>query len=162
MKSAVDEGSSFSFLLELPVTTQSAPVMEEAPVRQAAHNFGKLRVLVADDHAMNRDMLQAMLRKLGVAHIETVASGAEAVEKCTARRYDLVLMDCQMPDVDGLSAAKRLKIQPQNRALPIIGITADVLKLDKAHCMAAGMEDSFTKPVSLATLGEILTRWGKA
>jgi|GEM_PF-5688305 len=164
VESVLGQGSSFSFLLELPVAAQSAPVVEEkpAPPQQNTSTWSKLRVLVADDHAMNRDMLQAMLRKLGVVNTDTVSSGAEAIERCSSGRYDLVLMDCQMPDVDGLSAAKRVKLQPQNRALPIIGITADVLKLDKANCMAAGMEDSFTKPVSLATLGEILTRWGKS
>lgn len=162
VESETGKGSTFSFLLELPLAPTQVAAMEDAPeatTQEKQVQVDKLRVLVADDHAMNRDMLQAMLRKLGVFQVDTAVNGVEAVEKCAAGRYDLLLMDCQMPDMDGLTAAKQLKSQPHTRKLPIIGITADVMKLDKAHCIAAGMEDTFTKPVSLTALSEILTRW---
>lgn len=155
-------GSTFSFMLELPIAPPTAETINPLPAPRPTTSFEKLRILIADDHAMNRDMLQAMLRKLGVYQVETASSGAEALSKCATNRYDLLLMDCQMPSMDGLTAARQLKNQLQTRKLPIIGITADVVKLDKAHCIAAGMEDTFTKPVSLATLSEILTRWGTA
>ena len=109
-----------------------------------------LRVLVVDDVDANRRLAQAMLRRFG--HLSEVAtSGLEAVEKAVAGRYDIVLMDIQMPGINGIEAARR--IRERLGALPrIIAVTANDLPGDRERCRAAGMATCVTKPIQLEAL----------
>ena len=109
-----------------------------------------LRVLVVDDVDANRRLAQAMLRRFG--HFsEAASSGLEAVEKAVAGRYDIVLMDIQMPGINGIEAARR--IQERLGALPrIIAVTANDLPGDRERCRAAGMDTYLTKPIQLEAL----------
>ncbi|MBV8938878.1 MAG: response regulator, partial [Alphaproteobacteria bacterium] len=74
-------------------------------------------------------------------------------------RYDLILMDCQMPDMDGFAATRAIKRRKEGARIPVIGVTADVIASDITRCFEAGMDDYFTKPVRLGTLESILQKW---
>lgn len=148
--------SRFHFLLELPILPEPIEQIDNFPSNK---DWKQKKVLIADDHAMNRDMLRAMLHQLGIGAVETASSGVDAMAKCRSREFNLLLMDCQMPDMDGFTAARILKNNPDNHHMPIIGVSADVMKADKARCMAAGMEDMFPKPLQKATLEKILLKW---
>ncbi len=102
-----------------------------------------------------------MLGRLGCA-VETASTGREAVERLAAGRYDLVLMDCQMPDMDGYeaTAAIRAREAPGDRHTPIVALTANAIEGDRDRCLAAGMDDYLAKPFRLDDLRRLVTRWG--
>jgi PAS domain S-box-containing protein len=120
-----------------------------------------LRLLLAEDNIVNQKVAQGMLQKLGY-HADTVANGLEAIKALEMVPYDLVLMDVQMPDMDGLDAT-RLVRNPHSSVLdheiPIVAMTAYAMKGDKERCLEAGMNDYITKPVSLQALMELLDKW---
>lgn len=151
------QGSRFWFLLRLPVYhSQVSPSERMSPLHKP---FSAAQVLVVDDQAMNRELLSVLLRQLGISHIDTAADGEEAVAKAQAQPPHLVLMDCQMPRMDGFAAATALKHHPRTAHIPIIGITADVMRADTARCFAAGMDDYRQKPLTLPVLDALLHRW---
>lgn len=115
-----------------------------------APNLPALRVLVVDDVDANRRLAQAMLRRFGLFS-EVATSGLEAVEKAVAGHYDIVLMDIQMPGINGIEAARR--IRERLGALPrIIAVTANDMPGDRERCRAAGMETYVTKPIQMEAL----------
>lgn len=131
--------------------TRSARIRGPAPVR----------VLVAEDNAVNQKVVSFMLRRLGV-RADVVGNGAEAVQAMAQVHYDLVLMDCQMPEMDGRSAT--LAIRAQERAshrarTPIIAMSADARPEAKTDCARVGVDDYLVKPVTLEQLEAVLTRW---
>jgi CheY-like chemotaxis protein len=112
-----------------------------------------LDVLVAEDNAINRDVLRQMLQMLD-CRVEVVVSGREAVAAVQARRYDVVLMDVQMPEMDGLEATKairRLEAADGPR-VAIVALTAHALEGQRERCLAAGMDDFLAKPITLEAL----------
>jgi len=117
-----------------------------------------IRVLVADDNAVNQKVAAHMLRKLGAA-VLSVANGIEALEALRLRDFDVVLMDCQMPDMDGYEATRQLrnsKDTRQNRDIPVIALTANAFATDREKCIAAGMNDYLSKPIDRARLEQAL------
>jgi CheY-like chemotaxis protein len=112
-------------------------------------------VLVAEDNAVNRNVLLRMLQKLG-CEADAVGTGREAVEAVARARYDLVLMDVQMPEMDGFEATRQIRLaeEPRGTHVPIFAITAHVMNEDRARCLASGMDAFITKPVKLADLAE--------
>ena len=117
-----------------------------------------VRVLVADDNAVNQKVAAHMLRKLG-ADVDCVSNGLEALEALRTREFDLVLMDCQMPEMDGYEATRQLRNADgahRNRNIPVIALTANALATDREKCIAAGMNDYLTKPIDRARLEQAL------
>lgn len=115
------------------------------------------RILLAEDNATNRMVALAQLKKLGYdAH--AVTDGAQAVEAVERGGYDLVLMDCQMPVMDGFEATRRIR-RSTHPAIPIVALTASAMWGDRDPCIAAGMSDYLTKPVDLDRLDEVLAKW---
>jgi signal transduction histidine kinase/HPt (histidine-containing phosphotransfer) domain-containing protein len=117
-------------------------------------------VLVVDDHALNQKVATLLLRELGlVAH--AVGSGAEALEAISRIPYALVLMDCQMPDMDGFEATRIIRQQEleSGRRIPIIAVTASAMEGDREACLAAGMDDYLAKPINQKQLRDMLERW---
>jgi len=131
------------------------PAAEEVTVDVA----NTLHVLVAEDNPINQKVAASMLRKLGCT-IDIATTGREAVERMQAQEYALVLMDCQMPEMDGFEATAAIR-QMQGRAArtPIVAMTAHAMPSDRQRCLAAGMDDYLTKPISLDRLRGILDRW---
>ncbi len=120
--------------------------------------FEGARVLLAEDNEANRFVAQELLALLGV-ELETAADGREAVERVRTGRYDAVLMDMQMPEVDGLDATRQIRRDPANAGLPIIAMTANAMKSDVEACKEAGMNDFLPKPIDRAQLVQSLRRW---
>jgi CheY-like chemotaxis protein len=119
-----------------------------------------LRILLADDNPVNCRIAVLMLEKAG-HQIDVVNGGAEAIEAVRGKRYDLVLMDVQMPDVDGLEATRRIRALPIAHAgVPVIAITASAMHGDDERCFAAGMNDYITKPIDRARLLGKVSEWG--
>ena len=121
----------------------------------------KIRILVVEDNPVNQKVAQAMMRKMGL-RADVVANGQEAVNALQMIPYDLVLMDCQMPEMDGFEATHCIR-QEGSRALnpqiPIIAMTASTMRGDRRKCIQAGMSDFIAKPVQIRELAELLARW---
>lgn len=119
--------------------------------------FGK--VLLAEDNPVNQQVAQAMLTKLGVK-MALAKNGQEALEKVQTESFDLVLMDCQMPIMDGYEATTLIRELPnQQGKLPVIALTANAMADDRQKCNDAGMNDFLSKPYTLEQLNTVLTRW---
>ena len=123
----------------------------------ASPELGQLRVLVADDDDVNQKIAHAMLLKLG-HQADLVSNGQEAIDAMQLARYDVVLMDCQMPGVDGWEATRRLRRDPRTSEVPIIALTASASTDVRDSCLQAGMNDYLVKPISTDELREALSR----
>ncbi|MFO1219957.1 MAG: response regulator [Burkholderiaceae bacterium] len=117
-------------------------------------------VLLVEDNPINQGLAKAMLQKIGVA-VTLAAHGAEAVELVREQRFDAVLMDCQMPVMDGYQATGEIRRLPGGRGarLPIVALTANAARADQSRCLEAGMDDFLAKPYSIAGLRATLARW---
>src|SRR5262249_29791387 len=133
------------------------PVPAMHPHLAAAGAEGKLRVLLAEDNIVNQKVAILMLEKLG-CRVDAVANGREALEALTHRAYDLIFMDCQMPDMDGYEATTAIRAQEASRGthVPIIAMTAAAMANDRERCLQAGMDDYVRKPVNAAVLQEMV------
>jgi CheY-like chemotaxis protein len=117
---------------------------------------GELRILLAEANQAVRESMTLMLSSLGYL-VDTAIDGAEALAAATDTTYDLILMDCQMPDMDGYEATREIRRREGRlRHVPIVGITGYVLEGERGQCLAAGMDDYLTKPIPLATLVAVL------
>jgi PAS domain S-box-containing protein len=122
---------------------------------------GQGRVLLAEDNRTNQIVAAAMLNKLGYS-ADIVGSGAAAIESLREAEYDLVLMDCEMPEMDGYEATRRIRdgrAGTLNPNIPIIAVTADAMSGDREKCLEAGMSDYLAKPIASGQLAELLQKW---
>ena len=116
------------------------------------------RVLIVEDDALNQHLIRRMLEKHGLQ--STIAdTGEAAVEMAVREPWGVVLMDCQLPGIDGFEATRRIRARLKGRLLPIVALTASVTPEDRADCMAAGMDDFLAKPVRRAELHACLRKW---
>jgi signal transduction histidine kinase/DNA-binding response OmpR family regulator len=122
----------------------------------------RLRILVAEDNPVNQQVALGLLRKLGHS-VDVASDGAEAVEAVRSRPYDLVLMDVQMPEMDGLEATSAIRALGSKAAkIPIVAMTANAMRGDEAMCLAAGMDGYISKPIDRRKLVEVVARYGAA
>ena len=155
--SVVGKGSTFWFEVTMPLAGTQADTLTGAPVQDTIGP--SLRLLVVDDNAINRELIAAFLIPFHVV-IETANDGVEAVESAALHDFDLILMDVQMPNMDGMTATRRIRAaEPPGRRVPIIAMTANVLPEQVARCLESGMDDHLGKPINAATLLKTLARW---
>jgi CheY-like chemotaxis protein len=120
--------------------------------------FPGLRVLLAEDNVVNTKLATRLLERLG-AHVQAAATGIEALRALSSGEFDVILMDCQMPEMDGYEATRRLRQSAGPGAtIPVIALTAHALATDRAKCLAAGMSDYLTKPIDPIRLQQALTK----
>jgi hypothetical protein len=151
-------GSRFSFHLTCSVA--AARVDQLAPPRPTPPR-GTLRgrVLVVEDNPVNREVARLLLRARAIA-VDFAEEGHAALKAIEGARYDLVLMDCQMPGLDGYETARLIRQRTgDERKTPIVAMTASALEGDRERCLAAGMNDYLAKPVTVAALDDVLRRY---
>ena len=158
VKSALGEGTVFTLTLRLRVGNGSeAAIAARADAPPAATATGK-RILLVDDVELNRELVLLLL--LGAGHkIEVASDGEQAVRCALEQEFDIILMDVQMPNVDGLSATRLIRANPMRASVPIIAMTAQALPDQIAACYAAGMNDYLSKPLALDALRIMIAKW---
>ncbi len=156
--SVVGEGSTFWFTAVLATPTQAEIAGVETadePLERDIRIEGA-RVLVAEDNPAGKRVAERMLARLGI-EVRVVGTGLEAVEAVRSGGFDVVLMDCHMPEMDGFAATQTLRAEGWR--LPIVALTADAMTGDREACLAAGMDDYLSKPIVAADLVKALRRW---
>jgi signal transduction histidine kinase/ActR/RegA family two-component response regulator len=152
-------GSTFWFTVQAPVAEIASPIVAKSGDRLDALQVAAAHILVVDDVAANRELVRAMLVALGHS-LEEADGGAEAVRAAEQTRFDLILMDMQMPGMDGLAATRAIRAaSPLNARTPIVALTANVLPDHVAHCFEAGMDDHMAKPIAPALLLQKIAQW---
>lgn len=132
----------------------------EPPFSGSPGSSSRPRVLLVDDNDENRELIAHMLRSRG-ADVVDRGSGREAVDTAARMRFDFVLLDVQMPEMDGYQVVRRLRSLPGGDELPVVALTALTSETVRDRCVAEGMDDFLSKPVTLAAISELLARWGK-
>ena len=145
---------------EGPPPGSATPSAPPAMLPSGAHAAGP-KILLVEDNAVNREVAVGMLESLGCAAI-SVENGRLAIEAAETAAYDAVLMDCQMPVMDGLTATAQIRRREQHSGaarVPIIALTANAMEGDRERCLAAGMDDFLSKPFTQQQLATLLRRW---
>ena len=146
-----------SIVMALHPEARRAAPLASAPAR-LSREFAGRRVLLVEDNEVNRELAQEMLTAVGLV-VDLAENGLQACECVQRTAYDLILMDCHMPVMDGYSATRRIREEFGLRQLPIIAMTANALASDREHCLAIGMNDHIPKPIDVAALYATLAHW---
>ncbi|MCP4342967.1 MAG: transporter substrate-binding domain-containing protein [Desulfobulbaceae bacterium] len=159
VESTPGAGSRFFFTVRLGISTATAPLHRHAvSLEQASALLEGSHILLVDDNEINMQVARELLKQAGVRVTEAI-NGEEAVNMVEKERFDAVLMDLQMPVMDGLTAAREIRKGPAPEELPILAMTANAMAGDREKCLDAGMNDHIAKPIKPAILYETLIRW---
>jgi two-component system, sensor histidine kinase and response regulator len=161
--SEVGKGSKFVFSLSFTrqPKTAPAPAVHQASAAPSPASLGGVRILFAEDNKVNQFVAVKQLNRLGYQDVDIVENGRDALKAWQRGGYGIVLMDCQMPEMDGYQASQSIRETEQNRGLPripIIAMTANAMQGDRELCLAAGMDDYISKPVNERDLTAALER----
>jgi signal transduction histidine kinase/DNA-binding NarL/FixJ family response regulator len=161
--SARGRGTTFTVTLQLPAAIRTREALDDEERLRSLLADSEVpagtRVLVVDDSALNREMAKEMLERLRCA-VETVSSGAEALAMCRTRMFDIILMDCQMRDLDGYATTRAIRtLENENSRAPIVAVTANAFEDDRKRALESGMNDVLSKPFGIRELHRALSRW---
>jgi len=154
------EGKGTTFYVEIPVEVAE----QDAPAEQKAQNIVAIntnaKIMVVDDHTVNLLFMRKVLKKIGFADADEACSGKEAIEMAEQNKYDLIFMDCQMPEIDGFEASTIIRDREELIGdIKIIAVTADAMKGAREKCLDSGMNDYISKPVDVEKLKAVLSEW---
>ncbi len=155
--SKVGRGTHFTVTLPLPVHDQT-PQHALSPPGESIQPVQPMKILLVEDNQVNQIVARSILRKLG-HQVDLAENGQKAVDAIEQNSYDLILMDCQMPVMDGYEATRVIRQNPRWKNLPIVAVTANVMQGDREDCLASGMDDYITKPYNRKQLKEVIARW---
>jgi CheY-like chemotaxis protein len=167
-ESTPGKGSVFTAIIPLKNAEKEIVGDDKTKVSQrqlsSVNDFSRYRILVTDDHPVNMMFATKLLKKIGFTRIDQATNGLEAVEKIklSDKTYDLVLMDCQMPEMDGLEASRKIRefeLAEHRKRVPIVAMTAHAMEGDRDLCLKAGMDDYLSKPVNPDKLNDVLYQW---
>ena len=162
MTSVEGKGSTFWFTAVLrkdaPPHNEPTRVSAEEAERTIRQKLGSKRILLVEDEPINREIAQALLEDVGFI-VDLAEDGGKAIERVQAATYDLILMDMQMPHINGLEATRQIRLLPEGATIPIIAMTANAFAEDRELCIEAGMNDFIAKPVSVSLLYQKLCAW---
>jgi CheY-like chemotaxis protein len=158
VESEAGVGSCFWFTVVMPLAALQIKQEETQTIELSTVQI--LRILLVEDNIINQKVAIAMLRKLG-HHVDAVSHGKEAIQQLALLYYDVVLMDCQMPIMDGFEATRIIRTggKTRNAQIPIIALTANVMQEDKDACFASGMNHFISKPIQMNALSQILSQY---
>jgi PAS domain S-box-containing protein len=163
--SELQQGSTFTFTVLLKIASQPAQsLLPSTAMKNLDASADKMaclqgrKILLVEDNEINSELATELLRDLGIV-VELAKNGRIAVESVLAQPFDLVLMDIQMPEMDGLTAARLIRADKRFEKLPIIAMTANAMTGDKENSLAAGMNDHLTKPIMPNKLAAVLMHW---
>lgn len=162
VESEPGKGSKFSFTILAKASAEAHQEEENSAfATRESTLLPDLQVLLAEDNEINQEIAVEILREMGVA-VTLAVNGADAVEKWKSGSYDLILMDIQMPVMDGLTAAGKIRESgtPRAKTVPILAMTANAMTGDREKSIEAGMDDHITKPLDIGELRSALTLWG--
>jgi len=151
------EGSVFCFSLPLPVASTDRVEEDQSPDNES-YQYRPLNILLAEDNKMNQLIARKTFKKIGY-DIDIADNGKMAIEMVDKKAYDLIFMDLQMPEMDGLEAARQIIKKYKDYAPPIIAMTANVLSEDEQECKLAGMKDFISKPFTIERLESVIHKW---
>ncbi len=159
-ESTKGRGSTFWFEIPFPRVANDTLGIHGKPPLPAARSPGEVTVLVAEDNDGLRDLLDRQLSKMGV-RAYLVGSGAEAIQAVNGTAFDLIVMDCQLPNMSGFDATRAIRQLEarRHRHTPIVAVTASTMSGERERCLAAGMDDYLSKPLTGEKLHAALTRW---
>ncbi len=164
--SEIDQGSKFEFTARFTLqskveqsTGESCPIRIKNP-EEIVKNLHGARILVAEDNEINQIIAQEIIEGAGLV-VELASNGLEALEKIQHTTYDLVFMDIQMPEMDGLTAVEQIRQWPECQHLPIVAMTAHAMVGDKEKSLSAGMNDHITKPLDATEVFTTIAKWIK-
>lgn len=169
VQSELGHGSSFSFSLSFAaamqklITVSQSHAQQNTGLQSLKKSWQGMHILLAEDTLTNQEVMKAMLHGFG-CEVDIVVNGAQALEVLKNSYYDLVLMDCQMPEMDGFEATQLFREYEKKQGLPrvpIVAVTASVLNDERAACLASGMDDVLAKPFKRKELATTLERWLK-
>ncbi len=159
VRSALGAGSTFWFTVQVErATGATEPKLTAPPSAYETLGAGR-RVLVVEDDAISRIVIAELIHKISHATVDIAEDGSSAVAMAAATPYDMILMDMQLPGIDGLEATRQIRAAPRGAAVPIVALTANVMADDVERCLAAGMNAHLGKPVVAAELRNAMARW---
>lgn len=167
VESAEGKGSTFWFTIPITaategdVKTQSDNYQSQHRAKENRMPIGKAKALLVEDYPVNQVFAQKLLKKFGFVDLDLAENGVEAIEKYRTNTYDIIFMDCQMPELDGYQTTQKLRLLEDGTPLhtPIIAMTANAMMGDREKCLKAGMDDYISKPLRAEHLKNALQNW---
>jgi len=170
VESEYKKGSTFWFEIPIKIREDIDDILERFVPRRSMPQLTlpeemlpmniQARILLAEDHPTNQFLMKRLLKKLGFENVDCAENGKEALEAFEKNAYDLVLMDCQMPEMDGYEATGWIrKLEENGESVPIIAMTANAMVGDREKCLKSGMDDYISKPVDAVKFAHLLSHW---